>query len=420
MKKFFLLAAAALVALTACTKIDDVTSTPDMKIGYQVANYATQTKAGNGSFLDELTSAPFSKQQSDVFFKSVAFINADDGNGGVEAPARFFTAATNQIETISYTSGDPAVWEPSHTYYWPKSPNSTLDFFSWYDLSATTSNAIANATFATNTYTLAWSGRTVALKDNIMYADPVWDQKANSATYKYNSVKEGVPTLFHHALAQVRFQFKQKTMSKVDTKNNTNSTFWVVKVKNITIPASKWVKTGSLSLTAAKSAAWTTPSNLIWTPGGEYWTSSDIFLADAAGTTGKELTDSAVTFNQDNQMSDGYITVLPQALGDDFLLNFDIEIVTKYGATSGGASGATLVSTETIHVKDFPSGGALVNNSGIQLNLMTTIGSYWKMNYKYTYIFEIDPETSTILYDPAVEAWQTDVNQTQTIPHVEP
>jgi len=420
MRKYIIIAAAAIVAMASCTKVEkDPTATPDLKIGYQVAEYMTQTKA-NSSFLDELTGAPFNLTAANVFFKSKAYINA----AGSSSAAEFYNAAsTTKVENIKYYSGTTATWEPDHTYYWPKSPNSSLDFFSWYDLSATTADTaagnVASMEESSGTYTLAWTGRTIALKDNVMYADPVWNQKANKnpGDYKYNDVKEGVPTLFHHALAQVRFQFKQKTMSKVDSKNSSNSTFWVVTVKNLAIPANKWVKTGSLSLSATSGNNYSAVTNSIWTPGSEYWASSDVFLAAAAGTTGIVLTDTEVTFTKDDQMSGEYITVLPQAIGNDFLLNFDIVIETKYGTTSDGASAATTVSTELLHVKDFPTGGAIVNNSGIQLNLMTTIGSYWQMNKKYTYIFEIDPETTTILYDPAVEDWAADVSQTQTIPH---
>ena len=421
MKKLYtILAVAALVGAASCTKVEtDPSVSTDVKIGYQVANYATQTKADDGGFLKEMEAYGISA--ANAMFKSVAFINADNGAGGQEAPARFFAAATDQVETIKYASNQ---WAPAGAdYYWPKSPNSDIDFFSWYDYTEAADTHVANATFAGSTYTLAWTAdRTIALKDNIMYANPVWKQKQNTkpGTYRKDGVTEGVPTLFHHALAQVRFQFKQKTMSAVDTKDNTKSTFWVVKVKNLTITSNQIKKNGTLSLTAAKNAAsWTTPANLIWGAASsqDYWATADLFLANAVNSTGIELTNTADTFSKDDQMADEYITVLPQQIGDGLLLNFDIEIETKFGTTAGGASGAAHVSTETIHVKDFEDGGAIVKNSGIQLNLLTTIGSYWQMNKKYTYIFNIDPATTKILYDPAVEDWATDVNQTQEIPN---
>ncbi len=423
MKKYLILAAAAMVALAACSKVEaDINALPDVKIGYQVASYAAQTKADDGGFLKEMEA--YGIASTAALFKSVAYINADNGNGGVAAPARFYYGATDEVETITYTAASgstAATWEPAHTYYWPKSPNSSLDFFSWYDYSETASSHVANATFASDTYTLAWTAdRTVALKDNVMYADPVWNQKQNRnpGQYKKDGVAEGVPTLFHHALAQVRFQFKQKTMSKLD-KDGTNSTFWVVTVKNLTIPASTLKKNGTLSLTAAKDAAsWTTPTNLIWAAAATpaYWATADVFDADPVGSTGKELTSEAVTFSKTGQMPNDYITVLPQEIGNAFLLNFDVKIDTYFGATLAAAKTAGVKASETIHIKDFPSQGALVKNSGIQLNLMTAIGKYWQMNKKYTYLFEIDPETATILYDPAVEDWAADVQASQTIP----
>ena len=44
MKKFFIIAAAALVAITACTKIEDIDTAPAKKITFQAASYVPQTK----------------------------------------------------------------------------------------------------------------------------------------------------------------------------------------------------------------------------------------------------------------------------------------------------------------------------------------------------------------------------------------
>nr|MCR5850777.1 lipoprotein [Bacteroidaceae bacterium] len=50
MKKYFILAAVALVALTACSKIEVSNTVPDRAISFQVANYVAQTKAGESAF----------------------------------------------------------------------------------------------------------------------------------------------------------------------------------------------------------------------------------------------------------------------------------------------------------------------------------------------------------------------------------
>ena len=53
MKKFFILAAAAVVATAACTK-SEVVEAPEKAISFEVAKYATATKAASyNSLLDE-------------------------------------------------------------------------------------------------------------------------------------------------------------------------------------------------------------------------------------------------------------------------------------------------------------------------------------------------------------------------------
>jgi len=122
MKKLYTILAIAAVAAVGCSKTE-LADTPDVKIGFQVANYATQTKAGETSFLTELSALGVTENQA---FKSKAFINADNGAGGHNF-ATFFD------ESIAW-DGTATQWAPaSKDYYWPKSPKSNIDFFSWYD-----------------------------------------------------------------------------------------------------------------------------------------------------------------------------------------------------------------------------------------------------------------------------------------------
>ena len=80
MKKLNTILVIAAVAAVGCAKTEVVNDTPDVKIGYQVANYMTQTKAGETSFLTELSGLGVA--EANAAFKSKAFINADDGNDG--------------------------------------------------------------------------------------------------------------------------------------------------------------------------------------------------------------------------------------------------------------------------------------------------------------------------------------------------
>jgi hypothetical protein len=429
MKKYFIFAATALVALTACSKVETEHATPDVKIGYQVATYLNQTKAdshGHTSFIDELTELGVSTKA----FASKAYIHAAQADGTVAAPAAFFNAATNGIETISYTSGSPSTWEPAHVYYWPKASKSSLSFFSWYDYSG--ANPTITYTTDGGAASLAWADRTVALKDNVLYADAAYHYKSNTspATHGLDGVSEGVPTLFHHALAKVRFTVKAKITEKADTKNSGYKTFWKVTLSDVTLSSGTIKSNGNLTLnqtsqtTANTQQAWTLPTNSVWaapTAAQTYLTANlgnatgDIFdTAVAKGTDA--LTTTAVALTGTNFMADTYFTVLPQDVADNVTLTFKYTIETRYGNDT--FDNATLVSTEVVDVKDLAGTESWYIAAGIKLNAIgTTPIARWQMNHRYVYNIIVNPETSTILYDPAVEDWAAEESAEVTVPN---
>ena len=422
MKKIYILAAVAMVASAACTKIETPESTtPDVKIGYQVASYMSQTKANETSFISELAELGITSGQS---FRSKAFIHAAQSDGSVAAPAAFFNAATDGIETVSWNGTDKE-WAPAHTYYWPKAASSSLSFFSWYDFSG--ANPTVTYTTDGGTATLGWADRTVALKDNVLYADAAYHYKSNpSAQHGLNGVTEGVPTLFHHALAKVRFTVKASLVEEVDSKNPGYKTFWVVTLSDVALSSNTIRSNGNLSLTqtsqtsASAQQAWTLPNPAIWsaptTP--TYLTaklgnaSGDIFdTAVAKGNTA--LTTTEVALTGDNYMDDTYFTVLPQAVAAGVTLTFKYTIVTKYGTALASAE---TISTETVNVTEL-AGTAPYTATGIQLNAIGTSPiANWEMNHRYVYNIIINPKTSTILYDPAVEDWAAEKSVSQTVP----
>jgi len=431
MKKFFIIAAAAFVASVACSQVETLDATPDVEIGFQVASYLSQTKAdshGDTSFVDELTEVGAASN----YFKSVAYIHAAQADGTVAAPAKFFTAGTNGVETINYDGS--SAWKPAHPYYWPKSPKSSISFFSWYDFEDQVTPTITYTTDGGDV-TLAWSDRTVALKDNVMYADAAYHYKQNNngdQNHKLDGVSEGVPTLFRHALAKVRFTVKQNPM-KVKDGTTDNYTFWEVKLTDVALASGTIKNNGQFALTqtsttAAKTqTAWTKPTNEIWaapTAAQTYLTAKlgnatgDIFDTDVAKGNVK-LTDTAVELTGDNFMDDTYFAVMPQAIADGVALTFKYEIKTYYGTQAQYDGGtATLISTETVNVNDLATAGygAPYIATGIQLNAITGAWDKWQMNHRYVYNIIINPQTSQILYDPAVEAWETEDTVDQTVP----
>lgn len=430
MKKIYILAAVALVASAACTKIETPESTtPDVKIGYQVASYMSQTKANETSFISELAELGIDSDQS---FRSKAFIHAAQSDGSIAAPAAFFNAATNGIETVSW-DGTNKEWAPAHTYFWPKSPKSSISFFSWYDMTG----ADPTVTYTTDggTASLAWADRTVALKDNVLYADGAYHYKANvkPATYTaLDGVSEGVPTLFRHALAKVRFTVKASQVEKADSKNSGYKTFWKVTLSDVALSSGTIKSNGKFTVSQTSAApnapatvvsTWTLPTDNIWTaPATQAYltanlgnASGDIFDTNVAKGT-DALTTTAVMLTGTNFMYNNYFTVMPQTVADGVTLTFKYTVETRYG--NDKFDNATPVSTEVIDVKDLVAPGTVYTATGIKLNAIgDTPITKWQMNHQYVYNIVINPETATILYDPAVEAWNAEESASVTVPN---
>ena len=424
MKKYLILAVAALVASVACSKVEN-DETPDVKIGYQVANYSIQTKTADNSFLTELSSLGVTSGQA---FKSAAYINADDGAGSTTLN-EFFNPSP---ETISWNA-DATEWAPGKDYYWPKSPNSNIDFFSWYDYE---NGSNPTLTYDGDDASLVWSNRTVAYKSDILFANVAWHQKANTkpAQYGGSGVSEGVPTLFHHALAQVKFTVAIKTGcdKKVDSHDATKYTFWDVTLSDVKIvddgDDASIHKNGTLTLaitdpeTKTVAEPWTLPTNSIWADATSpiyINTATDWFTTNAA-TGAAVLTTTPASLNATTYMPDNYLAVRPQAVTDDMLLNFTMTITKYHGTTTEYAKAnhgeCVELDTEVIAVKSFATTDTedAYTDDGLLLNKIGP--AYWAMNTRVAYNIIIDPTTTTILFDPAVEAWTTDDDNDVEVP----
>ncbi len=367
MKKFFIaIAALALVASAACTKVNPEEKKSE-KISFQVANYTPATKA-NVSLIGETNN-----------FKSKAFLHAV----GVETVQPFFGAAGETITANATTN--PSEWLPSHDYFWPKSKDSYINFVSWYD-----KNGAPTTSEETK---LEWAGRTIATDDNIMWADEAWRFNKNQTKendfakgYWKDQVSEGVPTLFHHALAKVSIKAKAEKVQ--GGTHESNKTSWDVTLEDIKV--TNTFKTGTLTLNNADPSTASTPvaytgtgtgNAIAWTTSG---TASDITMANTSVLT----TDLAVVLAEQS--------VLPQSLANA-KLTFNLHIITKYNGTK--------YSEEKIPVT-------------VALNTLGTNPiTAWEMNTKYTYNIIVNPETTVVKFDPAVIDWVEDTNApTYTVP----
>ena len=367
----YMLIPLAMVALAACAKVEREEA-PATKVTFNVGSYAAQTKAdshGHLSLLDEEITS----------FRSMAFLHAN----GVTATQDFFGTTG---ETISWNS-TAKEWAPSHPYYWPKSPNSYINFVSWYD-----KNAAATATPSTITETsLAWTGRTIAADDNIMYADEAWLYQQNAETHLLDGVTEGVPTLFHHALAQVRFQAKARTLTQDGEVSVTNpATTYVVKIKSATL--TPYYKKGSLALTNTEPAAG--PNVVAWTYNA---TSAPLGWTVDTDATAETMTGTERTLTTDFVPIPGMSSVvLPQSV-ENMALTLTYEISTSYD------NGNSYYSVETPPAVTVP-----LYRPSSATNAATAFSntiSAWEMNKIYTYNIIIDPVTNVIIYSPRAVAW---------------
>ncbi|MBQ9548068.1 MAG: fimbrillin family protein [Bacteroidales bacterium] len=354
MKHYFIIAAAAVVAMAACTKVENVAS-PDKKISFQTATYSTpQSRADTVSVKGEFTS-----------FTSKAFLHAD----GYEDTTQDFFGANG--ETISAdNASNPTAWTPSHDYYWPKSSESYINFIAWYD-----KNGDAPTT-ATET-ALSWSNYVVATDDNLLYAEEAWRFKDNDHDkYDKDGVTEGVPMLFRHALAKLTIKAAANPIAD-------GNTTWTVQLD--TVKLSGVYNTGTLSLTNADpgtantTVAWSNAAGNVWSSPSN---ATEITMLERLTSTGNETEPGALT-STPTVMLDGQ-SVLPQTLGNDHVLTVVYSIYTKYNGT--------LYSKERLA-------------TSVKLTDFSGSISEWGMNKKITYTVNINPQTTVVKIDPAMEDW---------------
>ena len=361
MKKYLMMSAAVVAVLSmSCSKIED--TSVEQEIGFAVASYVPQTKADGLSIItvDGVRA-----------FQCKAFLHSNGAALGTD----YFSP---DGETITYNGSN--AWTPSHPYYWPKHPQSYINFVSWYD---------KNGTPGTVTETsMIWENRTIAADDNIMFADEAWRYKSNVSNdpiYGFNGVTAGVPTLFHHALAKVKIQFKASPLvDPTDSKSTFEVTLQKVTLKSVH-------KQGTLSLhnsdpSSTGQHAWTADvANYYWNP------------TDTASDTEIVISDTALTADFNALFAQQ--SVLPQEVTNGMVLDIKYAITIKY-------DGATILAEQNIP--------ATIQMNTLKNESDVAIGQ-WLPNKIYTYSITINPITDQILIDPAIDAnWATE-NVTATI-----
>ena len=366
MKKCFIFAAVAVVATAACTKVETVDNSPETPIAFQVVNYQTQTKAYN-SLLDESAAGA----QITSFTTNAWFHGA--GSYGVQQ----FMADESIVPD---NTTNPTKWAPSsRDYYWPKT--GYINFFSYAGSPAPTAKAEGSLTY---------TDVSVVPASNILVADAAYRFKENNdpATYGQNSVTKGVPTLFRHKLAKVKFDVI------LDASETQPAYAWTATIKeaSITVPQKGTLAltvsepSGTTPATAAYTGAWASLSTL--TPINKV--SGDVVLK-AKGEKKSDVDnvpDGSTAGKAAELIADS--AVIPHTLTNDVVFNMTYTLAFSY---NGGTEVKEDIVIDPTKLTDF-----------------TPSITAWAMNTVYTYHIIIKPN-GVILFDPAVETWEPEAQE---------
>lgn len=333
MNKHLFYIAAACVALASCVKNEVRVNSPDKEITFQTVS----TKAG----------AAFNKGNH---FRSYAYFLEKDKNwvdNHADATAYIDNADIYYHTTLRY-------WAAADTYYWPK--QGSLTFFAWTDDTAdpkvgTGANVSCppNEGIKIENYSVK-----VNLNKDILVAKIAKDKKSNESVTGRDWTN-GVPTVFHHALAKVEF--------KVNKREDYPNVKIIVKKITLNKVSTKGTFTQGSPTESRKWSAQTEPEDL------------SVFTGD------EEVTTTATILNPNATPGvKDYFIVLPQ--------NFD----------------ATSTSTLTIEYEIITTSTSF-KETVIETKALNAIyTSNWECNKNY--VLGITLGLNEIYWDPSVEAWE--------------
>ena len=352
MKKFFLFAAMAGVALTGCVKTESevAVKSDSNRIVFDnpVVSSVTRALIDGTEYPDNVPFSVYAQYKNDETGEDLLYMN---------------NVTTQHVMSTPGTKQES--WIPVGSYYWPKqgelsfaaySPTKAQDAF--------TSVAWTNDDGFTFTGFNAVTNNDATKLYDLMYSDYVADQKqGDEADYtKYY----GIQLTFRHALSALVFNAKTEEDYGADA---------VIKITNIEVL--KPVGSGDLSVTNG------TGSRANWTPG------ADVASMAVTGVTGAtQLTNTEVP--QGNEM-----LMVPQT--------FDGDVKVKITYTMQMATSAAPV-THTYEVA--------LNTLNESDGASSTAHDGWDASRRYTYNIIIGLDR--IYFAPTVTDWE-DITVTGTI-----
>ena len=367
MKKYIIIALAALTASVACSKVE--TADIQKEIKFEVAN-SVQTKAFTGSVY------------SNGAFGTYAWFND-----------------TNEYMVNEQVNLKGGAWTTiDHTFYWPKTGSISFISYSPFEGTSDTPGTTPVVTKNKITYTGITAGTT-----DLMYADKATcSNNVNEVEDGTNSYT-GVPTIFRHALAKLSFKVMANFTEWTDnTTTPASVTRWEITLNSFKIGG--FNTTGNLELNLnSDGKSWDKPVTTVGTENYNVWTNLSGATAD------QELVAAPIiltTTPVDLAAATGF--VIPQVL----------------------AAGVQTVDIDA-HIKTTLANGKIIEEDFIKpvdISGISTLKA-WQMNENIVYTIKFkptasaldpseahddDPEDVIIKFDPAVADW-TSVDASATI-----
>ena len=355
MKKFFIFAAAAIVALAACTKTEfDNTAYKKSR----VINFNTVT--------GKATKAPITgnlfQSSNEAFGVFAYYLSSGTWASHTEDPVVYMDDVT-----VSF-SDSLDIWAPEETYYWPL--EGKLSFIAYWPQDAATASFSEDGLLALTGFTVEG---TVADQIDLLYSAVAADKDQNESFYRdtvntkdsqtaVSGGTKGVNIQFKHALSQI--VFKAKTADSVFDSNLSFKVDSIV-VKAATTADSMKVTNPATSVAPAGITTWVNPK----TPGDFIVSGTEFPASDYLGKT------------------------LSDAIGDPLLMI----PVTGFDATD-----PTITVKYTLYrtTDDQPLGSKKVT---VHIKDVDDIITSWQAGKKYEYDLTIDLEK--IYFTPSVIDW---------------
>ena len=361
MRNYLFIAAAACVALAACTKNEVKPVEVDQKITYQtIDTKAASNFASDKHFTSYAYMLPYGKNWD---------TNKDDASEYIADAEIYYHNTSPKYE-----------WKADETYYWPK--QGSLTFFAWSTYTTTKPSLTEANVSCTKANGIQVDAFDITKNKNVdfLVAEVAKDKTANETNHEdasHNIWAKGVPTVFKHALSKLVFKVVTVKGSTAYDYTADDVTFTVKSIKlkgvNNKLAYSQDWKSGE---TASKHT-WTDPATPV-----------EIEVPVYSVSAGQEATS---TESQLYPLAAGdYFMMIPQSFDSTDVIEIVYDITTSFTGTPV---------TETVTIND--------------KKLSDIYTSGWEPGKEYTLTIKLGIDE--VLWDPDVTAWTVGATTDVTI-----